>query len=242
MIRRIVVALLVTVGAVSLAADTTFLETYHPFVDAQRLRVRECLGREPANNTNRFECPNANVIWRGALDFTLSDPDRTVTLEVNGKGIPIRLETMPMFLSSVLEGDLNVDRKPDYVIKLNWGGNGVIWDMAVIVFALSGPNGHTIRAINSLTFDPSALVMLQGKPTVLHAALVGANGTDGRNHNYFVFTPLEIRKDTLVAGSKRTWIQYTYRPNHTPARNLSEAEKARAWAEAKPDVLVSVNR
>ena len=230
---------LVCLAGLALAQERSFLGSYHPDPGAARLPSAACEARENANDRRVIACRSARVVWQGALDFTVSDPDRTVTLEANGRRWPVKLDTMPMYLDSVLEGDWNGDKRPDLAIKLAWGGNGVIGDMAVVVFALSGAaGGYALRAINSLTFDRDALVILNGKPTVLHVALVAANGTDGRAHNYFVYTPLEVRGTALVASARRTWVQYTLKPNSSPARNLTEAEKARAWAAAKPELFV----
>jgi hypothetical protein len=231
--------IVLVLAGLALAQEASLLLRYHPMPSAARLAVAPCARGQNRDGRNVLSCRSGRIVWQGALDFMVEDPNRSVTLEVNPQSLPIRLDPLPMFLDSAFEGDWNADRRPDFAVKLAWGGNGIIGDMAVIVFALSsGDRGYTLRAINSLTFDRHALVVRNGKPTVLHVALVSANGSDGRNHNYFVYTPLEIRGDALLATAARTWIQYTYTENHRPARNISEREKERTWLAEKPEVFV----
>jgi hypothetical protein len=245
MIRRVLIGLTFTT---TLAFTTTLvfaqnrglLYDYHPTINPVFLPVRGCAHTEPKENQSTFTCKNAKVTWNGSLDFTLSDPNRIVTLEIGPQAIPIKLETMPMYLDRVLEGDLNNDQKLDYAIKIGWGGNGIIGDANVTVFALSNTTGYKLTGIDTLTFDQYALVKQDDEARVLHVTLVSADGTDGRNHTYFVYTPLEIRGDSLVAGRTRTWIQYTFKPNHTPTKNLTVKEMARAWASEKRKIFVKL--
>jgi hypothetical protein len=238
MVRRALIGLMFS--GIVLAQGDGLLRDYHPMIKPVLLPVRDCAYTQPGENQSLFTCKIAKVTWNGALDFTASDPSRTVTLEVGAKQIPIKLQTMPIHLASVLEGDLNNDQQMDYVIKLAWGGNGIIGDGSVVVFALSNASGHKLTAIDTLSFDQNALVELNGKAQVLHVSLVSADGTDGRNHTYFVYTPLEVRGDRLVAGKTRTWIQYTFKPNHSPAKNLTAKEISRAWASEKHELFVKL--
>jgi hypothetical protein len=239
MIRQVLIGLALTTSIVS-AQARGFLYDYHPTLKPRFLPVRKCDHTQPKENQTVFNCKSAKVTWTGGLDFTLNDPNRTVTLEVGTQRLQIKLETMPMFLSEVFEADLNNDQKLDYAIKLAWGGNGIIGDGNVTVFALSNPSGHKLTAIDTLTLDENAFVKQDGKARVLHVTLVSADGTDGRNHTYFVYTPLEIRGDSLLAGKTRTWIQYTNKPNHAPARNLTIKEKTRAWTAEKREIFVTL--
>lgn len=238
MIRPALIGLMFS--SIVLAQGGGLLENYHPMTTPVLLPVHDCANSKPSEHSSVFTCKNAKVTWDGALDFTVSDPNRTVMLEVGTKQFPIKLEPMPMFLDRVLEGDWNNDGRNDYAIKLAWGGNGIIGDGNITVFALSNPSGHKLTAIDTLTFDRNALVKLNGKARVLHVSLVSADGTDGRNHSYFVYTPLEIRGDSLVLGKTRTWIQYTFKPNHSPAKNLTAKEMARVWAAEKREVFVTL--
>jgi hypothetical protein len=239
MIRLVLIGLAMTTS-IAFAQARGWLYDFHPTAKPTFLSVRKCANSEPTENQTVFTCKTAKVTWNGSLDFTLTDPNRTVMLEVSAKQIPIKFETMPMFLSDVFEADMNNDQKMDYAIKLAWGGNGIIGDGNVTVFALSNSSGHKLTAIDTLTFDEHAFVKQNGKARVLHVTLVSANGTDGRNHTYFVYTPLEIRGDSLVAGKSRTWIQYTNKPNRKPARNLTVKEMARAWMAEKHEILVKL--
>ena len=244
MLRQVFIGLAITTGIV-FAQGRGFVYDYHPSLKPNFLPVRKCVYSKPEKDQIEFTCKSAKVNWNGGLDFTLSDPNRTVMLEIGAlktgkQQLPIKLETMPMFLSDVFEADLNNDQKPDYAIKLAWGGNGIIGDGNVTVFALSNATGHKLTAIDTLTLDQYAFVKQDGKPRVLHVTIVSADGTDGRNHTYFVYTPLEIRGNSLIASKTRTWIQYTYKPNHSPAKNLTNKEMARAWAAEKREIFVTL--
>jgi hypothetical protein len=239
MIRQVLIGLALTASIV-FAQNRGFIYDYHPSRKPKFLPVRKCANSEPKKDQTIFTCKSAKVTWNGGLDFSLSDPNRTVMLEVGGRPLPIKLETMPMFLSDVFEADLNNDQKLDYAIKLAWGGNGIIGDGNVTVFALSNGSGYKLTAIDTLTLDEYAFVKQDGKARVLHVTLVSADGTDGRNHTYFVYTPLEIRGDSLMAGKTRTWIQYTNKANHSPAKNLTANEKTRAWAAEKREIFVTL--
>jgi hypothetical protein len=111
----------------------------------------------------------------------------------------------------------------------------------VIVFALSNACGRKLTAINTLTFAYNALLKHNGKDQVLHLTRVGADGTDGRNHTYFVYTPFVIQGDALVEGKPQTWIQYRFRPNHWSVKNLTVKEMARAWAAEKSGISVKLH-
>jgi hypothetical protein len=104
--------------------------------------------------------------------------------------------------------------------------------------ALSSNQGYQVTAINTLTFDPWAFILIAGKPHFLQVSLISATGTDKRDHSYFVYSPLEISGAKLLENKTRIWIQYTFNNNHTPANNLSKAEKAKAWAEQREDIFV----
>lgn len=218
--RRFIVAV-VFLGSLTFAQEG-FISSYHPYPSAKKIALRNCI-----NNATGFVCPHGRVLVRRT-----AQGEQIVNLDLFGRRYPIRFATMPSFVSSVWQADLNLDRKADMIIKLNWGGNGIIADGNLTVFALSSTSGYKLTTINTITFDPNALIYLRGKPTILHTALVGVTFPSSkkfaeRNHNYWVFHPLEIRGARLSKNQAATWVQYTYIPSHRAAR-LTKTQKSTA--------------
>lgn len=200
-------------------AQAGFISSYHPYPKAKKITVRTCKG-----NATGFSCPHGRVLIRRTVMG-----EQQVTLDLFGQRLPIRFETMPNFVSDVWNSDLNQDGKADLIIKISWGGNGIIADGNQTVFALSSATGHQLSTLDMITFDPNALIFLRGKPTVLHTALVsGDSRRTGRNHNFWVFHPLEIRNAQLLKNQSPIWVQYTNKPSHLPTNKLTTLEKQMA--------------
>jgi hypothetical protein len=208
-------------------AQNGIISSYHPFPNAKKISVRNC-----KNNATGFSCPHGRVLVRR----TVQGEDQII-LDLFGQRFPIRFKTMPGFVSSVWNADLNQDGKADAIIKLSWGGAGIIADGNLTVFALSSAKGHQLSTLEMVTFDPNALIFLRGKPTVLHTALVsGSSRRTGRTHSFWVFHPLEIRGSALLKIEAPIWIQYTNKPSHTRTNKLSALEK-NAALKAEPIVF-----
>jgi hypothetical protein len=200
-------------------AQGGFISSYHPFPKAKKIPVRSC-----KSNATGFSCPHGRVLVRRT-----AMAEQQITLDIFGQRFPIRFETMPNFVSNVWNSDLNQDGKADAIIKLSWGGNGIIADGNYTVFALSSAKGHKLSSLEMITFDPSALIFLRGKPTVLHTALVsGDSRRTGRNHNFWVFHPLEIRDSSLFKNQSPIFVQFTNKPSHAPTNKLTTLEKQTA--------------
>jgi hypothetical protein len=104
--------------SIVLAQDHGFLEGDHPFPKAPLLPVHGCTRTQLVKNHSKATYKSTKVFWDGTLDFTLSDLNPTVRLEVGTQHFPFKLKTMPMFLSNPLERDLNHDGRSNEVIKL----------------------------------------------------------------------------------------------------------------------------
>jgi hypothetical protein len=205
-------------------AQNGIISSYHPFPNAKKIPVQNC-----KNNATGFSCPHGRVLIRRT-----AQGQEQITLDLFGQPFPIRFTTMPGFVSSVWNADLNQDGKADMMIKLSWGGAGIIADGNLTIFALSSATGHQLITLDMVTFDPNALILLGGKPTVLHTALVTGNSRrTGRTHSFWVFHPLEIRGTALLKNQAPIWIQYTYTPSHTRTNKLSTLEK-KAALKANP--------
>ncbi len=200
-------------------AQNSIISSYHPYPKAKKIPVQSC-----KSNATGFSCPHGRVLVRRT-----AMGEQQITLDIFGQRLPIRFETMPNFVSDVWNSDLNQDGKADLIIKISWGGNGIIADGNLTVFALSSAKGHKLSTLDMVTFDPNALIFLRGKPVVLHTALVFADSRrTGRTHSFWVFHPLEIRGSVLLKNQSPIWIQYTTKPSHGRTNKLTALEKQAA--------------
>jgi hypothetical protein len=206
----------------SATAQGGLIERYHPLPKAQKIPVRTC-----KNTLNGFLCPHGRVLVRRT-----AEQKTQVRLELFGKQFPVRLAQTPHHLWEAWNTDLNQDGKADLIVKLNWGGNGIVWDSNITVFALSSKQGYRLTAIDTITFDPDALVLWRGQPVVLHTNLVGAvSSRSKRDHNFWVFYPLEVRGTRLAAVHEPLWVQYTFTKNQRQTNKLTRQEKNAALQE-----------
>ncbi|MEY4530881.1 MAG: hypothetical protein RLZZ156_1602 [Deinococcota bacterium] len=200
-------------------AQNGFISSYHPFPNAKKIPVQSC-----KSNATGFSCPHGRVLVQRTVQ---GKPQ--VTLDIFGQRFPIRFATMPNDVFDVWNSDLNLDGKADVIVKLSWGGNGIIADGNLTIFALSSAKGHQLSTLEMITFDPNALIFLRGKPTVLHTALVsGDSKRTGRTHNFWVFHPLEVQGSKLLKNQDPIWIQYTNKPSHLRTNKLLALEKQMA--------------
>ena len=205
-----------------------YFAAYTPFPNARAMPFRACArlsmtGKDEQAQA-RFKCSKATIGWKfnnAKVDIELRRAGRSKSISFNaeepgsGFGAPQAFET-----------DLNGDGRNDYLIENHQGTQSESsTDYGNMVLALSGPNGYKfVRSITSL-LTAKSIVRQAGKVYLLSANTLLASGLDGRTHSYFRFVPLEVRGQRLVIN-KAIWIQYTKAANHTPARNLSAAEKA----------------
>ncbi len=146
-------------------------------------------------------------------------------------------------LDYVLEGDLNRDGLPDYVIVEPSGGNGLASEYCHAIFVLSSKSGYVVTKLNTLGFDPKDLLQLgSGQASVLHTWFISAEepSRDGKYHTFWVYHFLKIRATKLVFDSSRKpiWIQYTFKSNHTPTRLLSSQQKKRWWNKRHDPIFI----
>ncbi len=211
-------------------ANGTIIEQYHPYPNAARIAVKMCAG----GNADVLQCPHFQV----RVKRNLEQEKISTTLEIFGRSLLIRSQLISAAWMSAWQADLNFDGKADAIIKFNWGGNGIIWDQNYTTFALSSPVGYKLTTISTITFDPSALIRLNGKATILHTSLVSvlfpANKKFAeRYHNYWVFHPLEIRGTKILKNQAAAWVQYTYKPSHRHAQ-LTPAQKQAGLKDEEP--------
>ena len=138
----------------------------------------------------------------------------------------------------VIEGDLNRDGLPDYVIVQPSGGNGLASEYCLSVFVLSAKSGYVVTKMYGMGFDPSDVLQLEpGQTNVVHTWFVSAEkpSADGKYHSYWVYHFLKVRGTKLVFDSKRKpiWVQYKLKHNHTPTRLVSSLQKKNWWNKQK---------
>jgi hypothetical protein len=199
----------------SASAQGTLLARYHPLPQAKKIPMRAC--RE---NPDGYTCPHGRVVRR------VTGEQVQVRLELFGKTLPVRLAQTPYHIWGAWNTDLNQDGKADVIFKLNWAGNGIAFDSNITVFALSSKAGYRLSAINTITFDPGALVVWRGQPVVLHTSLVSAfSSRMGRWHSFWVYHPLTVRGTRLSAMDAPFWVHYTFKNNHRQTKKLTHQEK-----------------
>lgn len=220
--------------ASALALEPSMLAQYHPLGSHPKLEpLKPC---QDLRTQTRLESQQMcqTRFGRSSVKFVPGEGEPTLTVQpAKGAAVKIQLGTVPMYFRQMYTADLNRDGREDYVLELPWGGNGLAAEGSVVVFMLSNKTGYYVTALDTLLFDPNAVVRLGGgNPSVIHTTLVYANGPDGRGHNFWVNTFFRVQGDTLVKGARAPiWVQYAFKPRAVPTQLLTVAEKKRAWAE-----------
>jgi hypothetical protein len=188
-------------------------------------------------------CPSRRSLTRVNLE-TLGDETTAEIVRNDSLKARIPLGAVTAFGADyVMEGDLNRDLVPDYVIVIPGGGNGLASEYCVVYFVLSSPSGYVTTQMSTMGFGPEDLLRLsRGETSVVHTWFVSAEEPtpDGRYHNYWVYHFYKVRGTRIVYDSRHPpiWIQYTRRHNHTPTRLVSRAQKIRWWARQRAPIFL----
>ena len=232
--KKILVLMLALSSSVAGALERSFLASYHPLGNKPKLEpLVSCKDGIKLTETQSVQTCQTRF-GRSSVLFVSGQDAPTLTVQpAKGAAFNVQLETMPRYFEQMYAADLNRDGREDYLLELPWGGNGLAAEGSVVVFMLSNQTGYRTTALNTMLFDPYAVVRLEGKfPTVLHGSLVFANGTDGRGHSFWVHHFFRVQGDTLVQSARApVWVQYTFTPRAVATQLLTDAEKKRAWAE-----------
>jgi hypothetical protein len=217
---------------------------YEPLPSAKLFPMREC-PRERSTDTRELHvCRSKGSV--SSLDLHISEASRQVEILRNGSlKARVRLSEYPIWagFDYVLEGDLNRDGLPDYVIVQPSGGNGLASEYCHATFVLSSKSGYVVTKLNTMGFDPKDLLQLQaGQTNVVHTWFISAEepARDGKYHTFWVYHFLKVRGTKLVFDTARKpiWIQYTFKPNHTPTRLPSSEQKKRWWAKQREPIFL----
>jgi hypothetical protein len=199
-------------------AQDGLIARYHPLPSAKKILVQAC-----RQIPDGYTCPHGMVLRR------MVNEQVQVRLGLFGKTLPLRLKQTPYHIWGAWNTDLNQDGKADLIVKLNWGGNGILFDGNITVFALSSHTGYHLSALNSISFDPDALMVWRGQPVVLHTSLVSAfSSRTGRWYNFWVYQPLLVQGTGFSVKAAPFWVQYTFLPNHHQTNKLTRQEKIAA--------------
>ena len=220
--------------ASALALEPSMLADYHPLGSHPKLEPLEPCQDLKTQTQLESQQVCQTRFGRSSVKFVPGEGEPTLTVQpAKGTAVNIKLETLPMYFEQMYAADLNRDGREDYVLELPWGGNGLAAEGSVVVFVISNKTGYRVTALDTLLFDPNAVVRLGGgNPSVIHTTLVYANGPDGRGHNFWVNTFFRVQGDTLVQSARAPiWVQYAFKPRAVPTQLLTNAEKKRAWAE-----------
>ena len=206
------------------------MAAYTPFPNARAIPFRACAkpvvtGKDMKGRAS-IKCSKATIDWQFdhyRVGIELRRAGRSKSLSFTDGGFYADFRVPQAF-----EADLNGDGRSDYLIQ---HGEGQAWDVmtdvGTMVLALSGPGGYKFVRSGTILLTAKAIVRQAGKVYLLKTQNPLATGLDGRTHSYFRFVPLEVRGQRLITN-KAIWIQYTKAANHTPAKNVSAAQKAAA--------------
>lgn len=211
----------------------SLLENYHPFPKASRIPVETCQRSQPTELQTVLSCSRVQVTQnlQNPEEFDLS-PEVLLDLP-RGIQLSVKMDLIPHFLGEAYQTDLNGDNRTDVIVTLPWGGNGLGSERSVVVFAISDGETYQLSAIDSLSFNPSALIRRNGQNQILHTAFVNTKSIDGKNHSFFVYNTLKIENGLLKLdpAQEKVWIQYKYRPNSVPTKLLTPWQKQQGWTE-----------
>lgn len=230
---KILMLILFTVGLVARAAwSGAYSSGYEPLENAKPFPMRACVleGQE-------YVCHSKTSVSKMMVHGSKLEVWRGGSLKAR-----VRLG-YGMGFDYVLEGDLNRDRLPDYVIVQPSGGNGLASEYCHAIFVLSAKTGYVVTKLNTMGFDPKDVLQLgSGQANVLHTWFISAEeaSRDGKYHTFWVYHFLKVRGTKLVfdAARKPIWIQYTFKPNQTPTRLLSSEQKKRWWDKQKEPIFI----
>ncbi len=221
---KILVLVLFAVCVVARAAwSGAYSSGYEPLPNAKPFPMREC-----SLKGQEYVCHSKTGISKIIVQDSKAKVFRNGSLKAR---VELGYDTG---FDYVLEGDLNRDGLPDYVIVQPSGGNGLASEYCHAIFVLSATFGYVVTKLNTLGFDPKDVLQLgSGQASVVHTWFISAEepSRDGKYHTFWVYHFLKVRGTKLVFDSSRKpiWIQYTFKPNHTPTRLLSSEQKKRWW-------------
>jgi hypothetical protein len=217
---------------------------YSPLPNAKPFPIRECSQQQNSKSRDYiYTCRSKTDVSKIMTHYSKQGLEAEIFKNGSLKA-RVRLNYgFWTWLDYALEGDLNRDGLPDYVLVKSSGGNGLAAEYGRVIFVLSARTGYVVTKLNTMGFNPSSLLQLgSGQANVVHSWFIYSETptSDGRDHSFWVYHFLKIRGTKLVFDSARKpiWIQYTFKPNHTPTRLLSSAQKKRWWDKQREAIFV----
>jgi hypothetical protein len=190
---------------------------------------------EDSNSFGRTEnSPPLIQFLRGEEESSWS----IVICNKDGKSItkPVKVSSM-MIPNCAYVGDLNRDGKPDYIIQVFSGGNGI--PPSDLVFAISEKTRYVITVFRAYDYSRSSFVDLRhnGQFQYIQTIFVfvsNIKGKDGKSHNYWVHNIYSLSgasfelNNSMQSGFPK-WILFTDKSNHKPTNQLTEEQKIELW-------------
>jgi hypothetical protein len=210
---------------------------YEPLPNAKLFPVRSCQLEQRDSKRQEYVCHSKNHLSR----MILHNSEQTATAEVeilrnNSLKARVRLSYVPWF-DYALEGDLNRDGLPDYVLVEPSGGNGLASEYCHAIFVLSAKSGYVVTKLNTMGFDPKDLLQLgSGQASVVHTWFIDGNepSRDGKYHSFWVHHFLKVcgNQSGFSTPSSQTTHQRVY----------SRASRKNAGGQNNANRFLSVNR
>ena len=138
----------------------------------------------------------------------------------------------PFFDNMHYCGFLNNDEQVDFMLHFYCGGNGLNADFNEVTLLLSNENGYEATSVQTYGGGPyNHFVKIEGKPHFIMKSFGGISEClDGKNHNFWIYNLLEIKKDALYLANQNhnnfpKTIWYTFEPNSKETDILSKKDK-----------------
>jgi hypothetical protein len=226
--------LLIITCQVSYGHDGGYSPGFEPFEHVKLYPIKACLKEKTSESRDEFKCErdaanySVSVIREGeSPKFAIKDENTTVITK------RIQSDVYP-YLTEAYIADLNGDGKADLIMIIPSGGSGLGSEGCYVIFALSSKNGFALTSIGSMGFRPTTVIDFfnNGHAQIVQTEFInGTEGKDGKVHNYWVYSFLEVNGIELRPSNQisRRWIMYAGKKNHKPTQQLSEQQKAALW-------------
>jgi len=126
--------------------------------------------------------------------------------------------------------DLNGDGKPDYLMKNDYPGCGIMSQFKLVYFVLSSPDGYKLTMTGSMNFELNDIVRIGNRSCYVQTALLY-----GKEHNYWHNRLFSFEKDGRLKNADHlvspfpSYVWYTFKPNHKQSASLTPEDRFEMW-------------
>jgi hypothetical protein len=145
-----------------------------------------------------------------------------------------------LHLIGVYTADLNLDGKPDYIINVPSGGNGLGAAGSYVGFLLSSTNDFTLEGTDTYCFDKADFILLKGKPRFVKSSYAWEKRCkDGKEHSFWIYNLLGFASGTIQEANDRysgfpKIVWYNDAGNHEETTLLTARQKAELIKRSLP--------